>query len=139
MSERNPLPAGALRYEVTAHVPESMAPDYETYLRREHVPDLMATGCFVGAEFSRDSEASGADGSTDLPGAGPRVRFRSTYVAPGRDALDRYLAQHAPRLRAHALERFSAGAIEFTRAVWEVRETWSAGQEGDGGRGRGRA
>jgi hypothetical protein len=100
-----------VRYEVTATVPRSLAAAYEAYLRREHVPDLMRTGCFMEAEFSRDPEH------------GDAVRFRSSYLAASPAAFDRYLTEHAPRLRVHALERFP-DELSFSRETWRVLERW---------------
>ncbi len=133
---------GPIRYEVTARVPLDAAAAYERYLREEHIPDLIATGCFVEAEFSRTGDLDGGAGGTSPQGSRPEARaaltprmatpptasppavtFRSAYLAPDRAALDRYLSEHAPRLRAHALERFSAG-LTFSRAVWSVLERW---------------
>jgi hypothetical protein len=98
-----------IAYEVTATVRADLASAYERYLRSEHIPDLMATGCFDGARIAQSAVG----------------RFRITYDAPDAAALDRYLAEHAPRLRAHVRERFPEG-LELEREVWTVLETWSA-------------
>jgi hypothetical protein len=135
-------PALPVRYEVRARVPASLARRYEGWLREVHIPDLMATGCFVEAAFSRlrvpapsPASPSGPDperpaGSMAGAGEGAEaeeargdVLFRSAYLAPDQEALDRYLARHAPRLRAHALEHFPQG-LRFEREIWEVRERW---------------
>jgi hypothetical protein len=96
-------------YEITATVAPRLADEYERYMRERHVPDLLATGCFVGAALTRST-----------PG-----RYRIRYEAPDQTTLDRYLAEHAPRLRAHALERFPDG-VELSREVWTAVEVWSA-------------
>ncbi len=111
-----------IAYEVRARVPVEQAEAYERYLREEHIPDLMATGCFVEANFSR-SEGRGS-ASEEAPAAD--VLFRSAYLAPDRAALDRYLADHAGRLRTHALARFPRGPA-FERETWAVLERWGHG------------
>jgi hypothetical protein len=113
MSKDDPV-----RYEVIATVPRELAAAYEAYLRREHVPDLMGTGCFVEAEFARDAGGAGNAGAE-------AVRFRSAYLASSPAALERYFEEHAPRLRAHALQRFPGG-LSFEREKWQVLERWKA-------------
>jgi hypothetical protein len=89
-------------YEVTATVRPDLVTRYEAWLTG-HVDDLLATGCFVAATIGRSA-----------PG-----RYRVRYEAPDQAALDRYLAEHAPRLRAEALAQFPEG-LELSREVWEV-------------------
>lgn len=96
-----------ITYEVTATVRADLADRFAQFMRDEHIPDLLATGAFVGASLGRSGE----------------TRFRIRYEARSRQALDAYLRDHAPRLRAHVLERFPAG-IELSREEWDVVATW---------------
>ncbi len=124
-------PSGPLRYEVRARVPAPQAEAYARYLREEHIPDLMDTGCFVEATFARLTDDARPAEATDARAGGSEegkaaasVLFRSAYLAPDPSALARYLAEHAPRLRAHALDRFPGG-LAFEREVWDVLERWT--------------
>lgn len=94
-------------YEVTVDVAVELADQFIAYMLIRHVPDLMATGCFVGAEFAQAGE----------------VRFRQRYRAFSREDLDRYLAEHAVRLREDFANHFPAGTA-ITREVWEVHKSW---------------
>jgi len=94
-------------YEVTSTVRADLCEAYERYMRERHVPDLLATGVFAGASFGRSA-----------PG-----RYRTRYEARTRADLDRYLAEHAARLRAHVKELFPEG-IELAREEWTVLEAW---------------
>ena len=94
-------------YEITAEVREDLAEAYETFMREQHIPDLLATGCFAGATLSRSSVG----------------RYRIRYEAPDQSALDRYLATEAPRLRAHLAAQFPVG-VGLTREVWTVVQSW---------------
>ena len=96
-------------YEITATVPPPLAEAYERYMRERHIPDLLATGHFVAAALARSA-----------PG-----RYRVRYEAPDQAALDRYLAEHAGRLRAHFAEHFPEG-VELSREVWTALELWGA-------------
>lgn len=94
-------------YEVTAEVEPALAEPFERWLRERHVPDVLATGCFAGASLARST-----------PG-----RYRIRYEAHDRAALDRYLAEHAPRLRGDSRRAFPRG-VTLGREEWDVLETW---------------
>ena len=96
-------------YEVTSTVREDLCAAYELFMRERHIPDLLETGCFVQASLSRSA-----------PG-----RYRVRYEAHDRAALDRYLAEHATRLRAAFAKEFPAG-IEASREEWTVLGSWAA-------------
>jgi uncharacterized protein DUF4286 len=89
-------------YEITAAVEEQFISAYETYLAERHVPDLMATRCFLSGLLSR---------TTDV--------FQIRYTAANCEALDAYIEQHADRLRQDALEHFPTG-VQLSRQIWEV-------------------
>jgi len=71
-------------YEITTVVEPDLISKYEQYMLTRHIPDLLATGYFTGASFTKSK-----------PG-----RYRVCYEAATREALDRYLSEHAPRLQA---------------------------------------
>ena len=94
-------------YEVTVDVAAELADQFVAYMMIRHVPDLMATGCFVGADFSQAGD----------------TRFRQRYLAFSREDLDRYLSEHAVRLREDFAKHFPRGAA-VTREVWAVHKSW---------------
>ena len=110
-----------ITYEVTALVEPSLAERYENYLRERHIPDLLATGCFVGADLAR----------------GDAGCYRVRYEAGSREALDRYLREHAESMRAHFAAFFPSG-VQLERAEWEHLQHWTvtATQQADNGRRR---
>ena len=95
-------------YEITALVCAELIEEYEKYMRERHIPDLLETGCFRGASFSRSS--------------GNRYRVR--YEALNQKALDNYLGNEAERLRADFLAHFPEG-VELSREVWQVLHIWN--------------
>jgi Domain of unknown function (DUF4286) len=95
-------------YEITTIVRADLIESYEKYMREIHIPDLLATGCFSGAKFTR----SGED------------RYRIQYEAHDQNALDEYLNKQAARIRADLLKHFSEG-IELSRENWEVLQVWN--------------
>lgn len=94
-------------YEVTTIVESRLVEAYERYMREVHIPDLLATGCFHGAAFTRSA-----------PG-----RYRVRYEAPSQADLDRYLADHAARLRDDFASHFPTG-ITASREVWVAIQSW---------------
>lgn len=96
-----------LLYEVTLEVEPALAGRVEEHMRRVHIPEIVATGCFQRIRFARASP----------------VRFRTSYEAVEQAELDRYLLEHAPRLRRQFGEQFPAG-VALTRETWTVQEVW---------------
>ncbi len=93
-------------YEVTAALDPRLGAEFERYMREHHIPDLMATGCFVSAAIARLA-----------PG-----RYRMRYEAAGTGELDRYQAEHAPRLRAEFTARYPEAVL--AREVLTLLERW---------------
>ena len=58
-------------------------------------------------------------------------RFRVRYVAHSREALERYLQHHAPRLRADVSSHFPDGVV-LSRAEWTSVEWFEAGTQDAG-------
>ena len=96
-----------LRYEVTLDVEPALSKSLETYMRRQHIPEIAATGCFLRIRFDRASE----------------TRFRTCYHAETEAHLNRYLAEHADGLRGKFARKFPSG-MTVTRETWLERETW---------------
>jgi len=94
-------------YEVTLDCSEDTAPALEQWMRNRHIPDMLETGCFIAIHFDRN------DG-----------RLRTVYQATNRQHLDRYIAEHAPRLREHFQKQFPSG-VAVSRETWEQVQNWS--------------
>ena len=94
-------------YEITALVPSHLITAYERYMRERHIPEILETGCFQGAVLTR-----GAPG-----------RYRIRYEARIEADLERYLAEHAPRLRAEFTSHFPEG-VTVSREVWVAVQAW---------------
>ncbi|CAN5891780.1 hypothetical protein BH24GEM1_BH24GEM1_13490 [soil metagenome] len=96
-------------YEITTAVEPPLVEAYEHYMRQVHIPDLLATGCFEGATFTRSSAG----------------RYRIRFEAPSESDLERYLEAHATRLRADFASHFPEG-VTASREVWVAIESWSS-------------
>ena len=80
---------------------------FERYMRETHIPAILATGSFFRIRFARASSN----------------RFRTSYVAQSKEDLDRYLAEHSPRLRADFGSEFPSG-VSPSREVWQELQSW---------------
>lgn len=99
-------------YEVSGTVKRELVPDYERYMRERHIPDVLATGSFLGAALVRAGEN----------------RYRILYEVADEATLQRYLDEHAPALRADFAAHFPTG-VELSREVWKVMERWNTPAE----------
>lgn len=94
-------------YEITAQVRSDIVDSYEPYMRDRHIPDVLASGHFSSATFSRSA-----------PG-----RYRIRYEAFDQAALDEYLKSDAAALRQHFTDHFPEG-VELSRENWTVVQQW---------------
>jgi hypothetical protein len=94
-------------YEVTLQIESALSHAVEDHMRRKHIPEILATGCFQRIRFDRAS-----------PG-----RFRTSYEAKSDADLERYLREHAPRFRAEFQARFPTG-VTATRETWASLQSW---------------
>ena len=97
-----------IAYEVRVEVREDMLEAFEFYMRRKHLREILATGCFQAIRFER-AEA---------------FVFRTRYEAASRADLDRYLKDHAAHFRADFMVHCPEGCT-VTREALETVETFS--------------
>jgi len=91
-----------LSYEVTIRLDDpSNGAALEKYMCEKHVPEVFATGCFLDAHFEKSAPDT----------------WRSRYTVESQEVLDRYVAEHAPRLREDFARHFPGG-VTLERAVW---------------------
>ena len=100
-------PVSRVSYEVTAMVEPQLVDQFERFMVEDHIPALMATGCFRSAAIVRLE-----------PG-----RYRMRYEAETRSELDRYFETEAMRVRGEFTARFPSGIV-LEREVGEVAGQW---------------
>lgn len=102
------MPSNPVSYEVTVRVQDqATANEFSAWMRGEHIGDVLATGLFYGAEFAQLDDTT----------------FRTRYLARSRAELERYLAEHAARLRDDFGRRFH-GRAATSREVWDQLQAW---------------
>ena len=102
----------ALVYEVTLDVGADVAPEFDVWLA-EHVRGMLALPGF------RDARILTPENPHAAPGMSASVRRVVQYTMAGRAELDRYLTEHAPRMRADGSKRFGE-KLKTSRRVLDV-------------------
>jgi hypothetical protein len=98
-------------YEVNLRVDEDCAEAYRAWLV-PHIQEILALPGFESAEiFEVDGEEEGRKG------------FCVQYRVSSRAALDDYLENHAPRMRADGEKNFG-GRFAAARRVLELQESF---------------
>ena len=87
---------GAVIYEVDLEIDSAIAAEYREWLR-DHIAEMLALPGFTGARAYEVMEPA--------PSAGC-IRLCLQYRLRDREALDAYLREHAPRMRADGVARF---------------------------------
>jgi len=98
------MPGGSITYEVALEPDAGILPEFEAWLE-DHADAMLALPGFTGATIHKAED----------PESGATLRV-VRYELKDRAALERYLAEHAPRMRAEATARF-AGRFRATRRI----------------------
>ena len=101
-------------YEVRVEVEPAIADAYHEWLV-PHVHEILTIPGFTGAELFRED----GDGSHPV--------FTVRYHLDSRRALEAYLREHAPRLRAEGEANFG-GRFRASRRVMELVRQFGAGR-----------
>ena len=98
-----------LVYNVTTKVENNIADAWLTWLKEEHIPDLIKTGCFTHAVVLYLTEADDSEGRT----------YSVQYHAANRELYNCYIEQHADTIRKKAMDKWGDKFISF-RTVMEI-------------------
>lgn len=90
-------------YNVTNKVDDAIHESWLQWMQQEHIPEVMATGCFTSCRILRILEVDDADGPT----------YAVQYTADDKDSYDRYIESFAPELRKRAMERWKDRVFSF--------------------------
>ncbi|HEU4472049.1 MAG TPA: DUF4286 family protein [Flavisolibacter sp.] len=96
-------------YNVTIHVEQAIAEPWLQWLIKEHIPDVMGTGCFSGHRVVRLLEVDESEGPT----------YAVQYFAESKADYNRYIQLHAGEMRQRSFQKWGERFIAF-RSVMEV-------------------
>ena len=105
-------------YNVTVNVDESIQQEWIKYMREQHIPDVLKTGCFIEARFTRVmvKEEQG-------------MTYSIQYLCESQDLLQKYADEFAPALQKDHKDRYEGKFAAF-RTMLEVVDVFMVNQEG---------
>lgn len=96
-------------YNVTVQVDPVIADEWKKWMMMEHIPAVMATGCFDSFEIFRIQQ-------NDPTG----VTFSIQYRCENEDILDRYQREHAPALQKDHAVRYEGQFVAFRTLLEKI-------------------
>jgi hypothetical protein len=96
-------------YNVTVKADHSIANDWLKWMKEEHIPHLIATGCFTEAKILRLMEVDDTEGPT----------YAIQYYTESKALYNRYIQEFADEMRKRAFDKWGNKFIAF-RSVMEV-------------------
>lgn len=96
-------------YNVTIKIHESIHTAWLHWLREEHIPDVLATGCFTTANILRLLEIDDTEGPT----------YAIQYNAESKALYNQYVEKYADIMRLRSFDKWSDKFIAF-RSVMQV-------------------
>ena len=103
--ERN----GSFIYNVTIRVDQEIHEAWVDWMKKDHIPKVMDTGCFTHYQFVRLLEIDETDGPT----------YAVQYYAAAKDQYERYVETYAPVLRREISDAWGDRFIAF-RSLMQV-------------------
>lgn len=99
-------------YSITITVKKSVVSEWLTWMTNEHIPEVMATGCFTGYEFMK----------MIIPTlSSDEVLYLIQYKSTSIDDYYRYAEYHSPNLQLKYQQKFP-GKSKTSRFVAELVE-----------------
>ncbi|MGB4846171.1 MAG: DUF4286 family protein [Ferruginibacter sp.] len=96
-------------YNVTIKVHHSISTEWLQWLKEEHIPDVIKTGCFTNAVILRLLEVDDSEGPT----------YAVQYHAESKGLYNNYIENHAAQMRQKGYDRWADKFIAF-RSVMQV-------------------
>ena len=90
-------------YNVTVKVDTSIADDWLAWIREEHIPEVINTGCFTKASVLRLLEVDDTEGPT----------FSIQYLCESKALYNRYIESFAGTMRDKSFQKWGAKFIAF--------------------------
>ena len=98
-------------YNITVNIDEGVKLDWLDWMRKKHVPDVMATGCFIESRISRvhgDEEGG--------------LTFAISYLSQTKEDYDRYLLKYATELQREHMEKYKGKFAAFRTILSVIEE-----------------
>jgi len=96
-------------YNVTVKITHTIHTDWLQWLKEEHIPDIIQTGCFTHATILRLLEVDDTEGPT----------YAVQYFAESKGLYNNYIENHAAAMREKGFTKWGNQFIAF-RSVMQV-------------------
>ncbi len=96
-------------YNVTSKIDWSIHDQWVKWMQEEHIPEVIATGCFTHAQLLRLIETDETEGPT----------YAAQFFAEIKTQQDLYIEKFAPSLRQKTLKKWGNLFISF-RSTMQV-------------------
>ncbi len=96
-------------YNVTIKIAQAIQDDWLIWLREEHIPDVIQTGCFTHAVILRLMEVDDSEGPT----------YAVQYYAESMGLYNNYIENHSSQMRQKGFDKWGDKFIAF-RSVMQV-------------------
>lgn len=98
-------------YNVTVSIDESIHAEWLEWMRTEHIPQVMSTGCFIESRIARvHGEEEGG------------MTFAIGYIAPTQEDYDRYVSTFASDLQKDHSEKYAGKFAAFRTLLTVIDE-----------------
>jgi Domain of unknown function (DUF4286) len=101
--------AEAYIYNVTIHLQHTIHQNWLAWMQDEHIPKVMATGCFTKHQFVRLLDTDETEG----------VTYAVQYYASSKADYNRYIEVYASNLRQESLDKWGNQFVGF-RSLMQV-------------------
>lgn len=96
-------------YNVTTKVTTAIQQQWLQWIKEEHIPDIISTGCFTHATVLQLMEVDDSEGPT----------FAIQYFAESKALYNNYIEKHAAAMRQKAFDKWGNQFIAF-RSLMQV-------------------
>ncbi|MBK7306972.1 MAG: DUF4286 family protein [Chitinophagaceae bacterium] len=96
-------------YNVTIKIANAIHADWLPWIKEEHIPEVIQTGCFTHATILRLLEVDDTEGPT----------YAIQYFAESKGLYNNYIENHAPIMRQKSFSKWGDQFIAF-RSVMQV-------------------
>jgi hypothetical protein len=98
-------------YNVTVSIDPEIGEDWLQWMRTEHIPNVMATGCFLESRISRiHGEEEGG------------LTYSIMYLCPDQQKMDEYRDVYAHALQKDHTERYAGRFAAFRTFLSVIEE-----------------
>ena len=93
-------------YMVKLKIKDNLKDEFAQYLHKEHLPEVVATGCFETFSLEVDTANNG--------------EMMARYICRSQEIFDEYIEKHANLMRAKVIEKYPDAILHAERNFCRV-------------------